>query len=390
MDCPDSDSATSPFAPMLALVTVAYLLAHLLPAQAGELCSTGVAGTATSCEAASELAASLSRARVDRTLATDPLGDRGRQLDNTVAPQSDIVPLFAMTADGDNTNFQTSLTQWGSALSIADQQTLKQAQAEVGGDLTLPKSVKRRPDFDIWTQGRRELFVDNANNMEGNAFTSYLGADYRWHHDLLIGGMVQLDDSRRSVLLSPDAGEGTALMVGPYMAYRVTPNIRLDAKAAWGTAHDSAISGADSVSLETNRTLTEAKLTGNWGWNAWQLSQSGAVTYIDETSGGGAGLPPATVDITRFSLGPELKRHFDTGYGASIEPFAFFKSSLDFPDTPSGAPLAQNTIGGGVTLAKPDKYNISAVADVTESTVDGNHIATGKVLVKVPSRLLGF
>jgi hypothetical protein len=136
---------------MLALVTVAYLLAHLLPAEAGELCSTGVAGTATSCEAASELAASLSRACVDRTLATDPLGDRGRQLDNTITPQSDIVPLFAMTADGDNTNFQTSLTQWGSALSIADQQTLKQAQEEVGGDLILPKTVKRRPDFDIWT-----------------------------------------------------------------------------------------------------------------------------------------------------------------------------------------------------------------------------------------------
>jgi hypothetical protein len=85
-----------------------------------------------------------------------------------------------------------------------------------------------------------------------------------------------------------------------------------------------------------------------------------------------------------------VKRHFDTGYGASIEPFAFFKSSLDLTDTPSGAPLAQNTIGGGVTLAKPDKYNISAVADLTENSDGGDQVATGKVLVKVPSRLLGF
>ena len=136
--------------------------------------------------------------------------------------------------------------------------------------------------------------------------------------------------------------------------------------------------------------LTEAKLTGNWGWNAWQLSQSGAVTYIDETSGGSAGLPGATVDLTRFTVGPELKRHFDTGNGASIEPFAFFKSSLDLTDTPSSAPLAQNTIGGGVTLAKPDTYNITAMADVTESSNGGDQVATGKVLVKVPSRLLGF
>ena len=70
-----------------------------------------------------------SRARVDRTLATDPTRrPRPAGLTTTVAPHGDVVPLFAMTADGDNTNFKTSLTQWGSALSVADQETLKQAQ----------------------------------------------------------------------------------------------------------------------------------------------------------------------------------------------------------------------------------------------------------------------
>jgi len=142
------------------------------------------------------------------------------------------------------------------------------------------------------------------------------------------------------------------------MAYSVTPNIRLDAKAAWGTAHDSAVSGANSISLDTNRMLTEARLTGDWGWNSWQLSQSGALTYAGETSDGMAGISAASIDVTRFTVGPELKRHIDTGNGASIEPFAFFKSSLDLTDAASAAPLAQNTIGGGVTLARPDTYNI--------------------------------
>jgi hypothetical protein len=85
-----------------------------------------------------------------------------------------------------------------------------------------------------------------------------------------------------------------------------------------------------------------------------------------------------------------LKRQIPTGNGASIEPFAFVKSSLDLADTTSGAPLAHNTIGGGGTLAKPDNYNIRAMADFTESNDGTDQVATGKVLVTVPSRLLGF
>ena len=45
---------------------------------------------------------------------------------------------------------------------------------------------------------------------------------------------------------------------------------------------------------------------------------------------------------------------------------------------------------GGVLLAKPDKYNIRAAADFTESTSGTGEVATGKVSVSVPSSLLGF
>jgi hypothetical protein len=114
------------------------------------------------------------------------------------------------------------------------------------------------------------------------------------------------------------------------------------------------------------------------------------LTDIDETSAGLAGIPGASIDVTRFTVGPELKRHIDTGNGASIEPFAFFKSSLDLADATWAAPLAHNTIGGGVTLAKPDNYNLRAVVDFTESNDGADQVATGKVLVTVPSRLLGF
>jgi hypothetical protein len=375
---------------MLSLAA-ALLSASLLPSRAAEQCTPGVAGVATACDAATDLAQGLAQRRVDRTLATDPVSNRAGRLDGATAPQGgDVVPLFAMTADGDNTNFKTSLTQWGSAFSAADQETLKDLQTAIGQDAALPRTMKPKPQFDIWAQGRRELFVDNGA-VQGSAITTYLGADYRWRNDLLIGGMVQLDDSRRSILASPDAAEGAAFMAGPYLAYRLTPNVRLDAKAAWGTAHDSAVSGAESLDLAADRMLTEAKLSGHWGWHAWQLSQSGALTYIDETSLSGIpGTGATSLDITRLTVGPELKRHIDTGNGASIEPFAFFKSSLSLADPAWGTPVTQNTVGGGFTLAKPDTYHIRAMADFTETTDSADEVATGKVLVTVPSSLLGF
>ena len=308
-----------------ALIVIALAASAATPSTAAELCSTGVAGVATSCEAAFGLARDLAQGRSDRTLAIDPTKDRARRLDGSYGA-GDGAP-FAMSGDNDNVNFNTSLKQWGSAFSAADLESLKQAQTLIGGDASLPKAGKpRAPKFDLWAQGRSQRFIDDGTKR-GNAVTTTLGADYRWDRNLLIGGMVQLDGSHQTILASPDATAGSAYLAGPYLAYRLSPNVVLDAKAAWGTAHDSAASGAANIDLTANRMLSGARLTGQWGWNAWQLSQSGAVTYFDETSHGIAPMQASSAGITRFSVGPELKRHIDTGNGASIEPFAFFRSS---------------------------------------------------------------
>ncbi len=366
------------------------LLANCGPAFA--TCSDGSIGSAD-CEDPSTLAQDLLQRRVDRTLATDPADERlGRLNQSTSAGASAVTAPFALTPDGDNVNFKTSLTQWGSALSAADQEALEAARKALGDDASLPKAVKSpAPRFDLWAKGHRELFTESGTaTKEGSAFTTYLGADYRWHRKLLLGGMVQLDDSRQNIVEAPDAVGGQAFMVGPYFAYQLTPNVTFDARAAWGTSHDSAVVGADTTSFATGRMLGEAKLSGSWGWDQWQLSQSGAVTYLDETSTEIVGVSATSVDVARLSVGPELKRHIDIGNENSVEPFAFFRSSLDLADPGLAAPLAQNTVGGGVTLAKPHHYNVSATADYTESTAGTDGVATGKVSVKLPSSLLGF
>lgn len=381
-------SSRSPLA--LVILLMALLMpAYPAPSRAAEICTTGVAGIATSCEAASALAQDLAKRRTDRMLGIDPTGSRSNRLTSSGSSQGSVVMApFALSVDAGNADFNTSLTQWGSAFSAADADTINQAQTTLGGDAVLPRAVKpAAPQFDLWAQGRNQRFTGDGAIKTGSAFTTYLGADYRLRRDLLIGGMIQFDDERQTILATREAIDGTAYMAGPYMAYRLSPNVLLDAKAGWGMVHDSAIAGTEAMSLASDRLLTEARLTGNWGWNAWQLSQTGAVTYLRAASGIRiAGVP----DITRFSIGPELKRRIDSGNGASVEPFVFLKSSLDLDGAIPGVPVAQNTIGGGVTLAKPDKYNIRALADFTDGANSADQVATGKVSVSVPASLLGF
>lgn len=371
-------------------VALAALLASASYAPAADNCPIGAPGIAV-CGAAPDLARDLSKRRVNRTLATNPASDRLNRLDGSGS--SDATTPFAMTPDGDNANFNTSLTQWSAALSAAELERLKKVKEAAGEDLALPKQIKSPTKFDLWAKGRSESFSEyGAAEKEGGALTTYVGADYRMSHDFLFGGLVQFDESRQTIVAAPDAIDGKAFMAGPYMAYRLNPHVVVDAKAAWGTGQDSAMAGDDSVHFATARMLSEAKVKGSWAINQWQLSQMGAVTYLDETSASNIGsIAGTSVDVTRFSMGPELKRQFDTRNGASVEPFAFFKSSLDLSEVGFQDSAASNTVGGGVVLAKPENFNIRAQADYTESMDDiSMPEARGKVSVTVPSSLFGF
>lgn len=370
--------------PMLAML---WLLALPAASLADESC-TGASATSV-CDETSALAKDLMRRRVSRTLAVGPASDR---LDLLKTPGTAAVTPFVMTPDGGNANFTTSLSQWSSSLSAADREKLKAASEASGENLPLPQPVQDARKFDLWAKGRREAFgKDGRVTKEGSAVSTFMGADYRLDKDLLIGGMLQVDEAHQTILAAPDAVEGSAYMAGPYFAYRVTPHIVFNAKTAWGNAQDNAIAGSASEAFATQRMLSEAKVSGQWGWEGWQLSQSGAVTYLDETSIGLAGASETSVDVTRLSVGPEVKRRFQAGENLSIEPFAFFKSSVDVAETGLADPSALNTIGGGVTLAEPDSYSIRATADYSEHTESTNPgEAKGKVSVSVPTSILGF
>jgi autotransporter-like protein len=246
--------------------------------------------------------------------------------------------------------------------------------------------VGATPDGEsVWAESRQAPFqtVGGASALT----TTYFGADYRLGSDLLLGAMVQRDDRIVTLPIDGEVTATDAYLAGPYAAYRLSSNLVLGARAAFGETSDGTALVREEADFTTNRLLTEARLSGSWGFGEWQLMPAAAVTHVDETSIAAIpGVAGTNVTMTRFTAGPEVRRPIDMGFGSSLEPFAFFKTSFDLDDIKIGPAAARNTIGGGVVMNDADGYVIQAIGNYSETVgaaIPDPSLA-GKVMVSVP------
>jgi hypothetical protein len=237
----------------------------------------------------------------------------------------------------------------------------------------------------VWAESRQAPFqtIDGAPALT----TTYFGADYRLGSDLLFGAMVQRDDR---IVTLPIGGEVTATdayLAGPYAAYRLSSNLVLGARASWGETSDGTALVGEDANFTSNRLLTEARLSGSWGFGEWQLMPAAALTHVDETAIAAIpGLVGTSTVLTRFTAGPEVRRAIDMGFGSSLEPFAFLKTSFDLDDVKVVPGAARSTIGGGVVVRDAEGYIIQATGDYSETVgaaIPDPSLA-GRVMVSVP------
>ena len=236
----------------------------------------------------------------------------------------------------------------------------------------------------VWAESRQTHF--QAIGGAPALTTTYFGADYRLGSDLLLGAMVQKDE-RIATLPIGEVTATDAYLAGPYAAYRLSSNLVLGARASWGKISNGTVLASEEADFTTGRLLTEARLSGNWGLGEWQLMPAAAVTHLDETAiAAMPGLAGTSVTMTRFTVGPELRRSIDMGFGSSLEPFAFFKTSFDLDDIKVGPAAARSTIGGGIVVNDADGYLIQAIGDYSETVgaATPDQSLAGKVSVSVP------
>jgi len=243
-------------------------------------------------------------------------------------------------------------------------------------NITAPTEDTASP---VWMDNRQ--VASQPVSLDAALTTTYFGADYRVGSDVLIGAMVQRADRSTNPLIDGEETVPDAYLAGPYAAYRLSPNLVLGARAAWGETSDVTTSDNDRQSLTKNRLLTEARLSGNWAVGNWQLMPAASITYVDDTAIASiSGLSDAVAQ-TRVTAGPQIRRQFDAGGAGSLEPFAFFKTSLDLDSIVVLPDAARNTIGGGVALNQPDGYSIQATANFSETV--GAELPDAEVAGKV-------
>ena len=238
----------------------------------------------------------------------------------------------------------------------------------------------------VWADSRQTPFqaIEGAPAVTA----TYFGADYRLGSDVLLGAMVEKDDRIVTLPIGGDLTATDVYLAGPYAAYRLSSNLVLGARAAWGEISDGATSLAnEEANFITNRLLTEARLSGSWDLGGWQLMPAAALTHVDETAIAAIPSPAGTsTTATRFTAGPEVRRAIDMGFASSLEPFAFVKTSFDLDDVKIAPGAARSTIGGGIVMNDARGYIIQATGDYSETVGVAlpDPSLAGKVMVSVP------
>lgn len=354
-------------------------------AQAG--CVNADGSVTTTCASGEDISRQFLQQRVDRTLAAEPeLGQISGRFSGTVwDPGANGAAPLSVAPGDDTATLKTSLSQWGSYIARSDAKKIEEAKKLAPKDLKLPAPVvMQERTVDVWTETR--FNYAEGQDAASRGYTSYMGADYAIGRNVLFGAMAQLEDLHQSAAdWGPSGAAGDAYLAGPYVAMKLTPNLTLDAKAAWGQGNVDTTAG----NLASDRSLAEARLKGNWTVNDWRLSPSASLSRVTESA---ANVPGTAVAVERLTVGPEIARPVALGDGRVVEPFLHYQNSLDFdaatallqPGSPVPDLNAQSTVGGGLTYTKPNEYTIRATTDVQGVGSEADKNLSSRVQVSIP------
>lgn len=189
--------------------------------------------------------------------------------------------------------------------------------------------------IDIWGEVYRSNFT--VQNREGDFSIYYLGADYRLSDNMLIGILGQIDDIDFDGNIGGLGGDGA--MIGPYVTTRVSENLFIDARIAFGES-DNEVSPFSTYTdtFETSRTLLAASATGEMQLSEkLTLRPEFSVQYLSEESDSytdslGSTIPNVSVDQGQFSFAPRLHRDFQLSSGWVLRPYGEVEGIYSFGD----------------------------------------------------------
>ncbi len=288
---------------------------------------------------------------------TDDVMGQGALGIPTTGPSSTSTALFSLLAgqmaplglgQGSSFKFGTSLSEMRAKAAEAEapgyQKKLEDAGLSLSEVSGLTPLQEHRTGFDLWVEGQFSAYTDDIGGIprEGDFGVLYMGADYVLAPGVLVGALVQVDDTKEDINGSERTGEidGTGWMAVPYFGFKLLDNLFFDTRAAWGRSdNDIWLRDGDlgfrNGSFETDRWLATATLTGVYTHDAWRLSPElgfayGHEAYDTYTNSLDQLVPGASANIGRLTGGAELAYSIQMHNGTTLEPMVGIEGIWNF------------------------------------------------------------
>ncbi|HGC5753449.1 TPA: autotransporter outer membrane beta-barrel domain-containing protein, partial [Legionella pneumophila] len=172
-------------------------------------------------------------------------------------------------------------------------------------------------DFDFWSEVHAGYYYNWQNDRftrnQGAFNVSYFGADYLVNNAIVAGLLVEVDlVGQAGDSLGFNRAYGNGWLVGPYLSARVASDVYLHTRAAWGQSNNTInVFGLYQDHFNTNRSLYNAELVGDWYYSSWRFSPTVGFTYYNEEQHNfmnavNVNIPGQDIAVGQFNIGPEL------------------------------------------------------------------------------------
>ena len=256
-------------------------------------------------------------------------------------------------------------------------------------------SPQSRGCWDAWTEAHYMRFYDSGNRR-GNFLIGYAGIDCQVHPAVMLGFLGQvdwIDDKIGSLSAEID---GLGWMVGPYATARLTPDLYLDMRAAWGRSdNDINISGMTG-SFDTSRWLIDGQLTGNVYMDDVRITPEISLSYIEERQNdfldsSNHYTASQVVSLGRLRFGPEVSKRYILDSGLIVEPHFSLRGIWDFAGTNVKVAGVDYNIEGlrgvaelGFILQRSDDFNVRVSVKYDGIGLKDYHAFGGQFWLNIP------
>lgn len=186
----------------------------------------------------------------------------------------------------------------------------------------------------VWAEGSYTRF-DDALTDDGGFGIIHVGADYLVNPNFMVGLSVQADTFEQTAT-SGDEFDALGWMVGPVATARLTQNLFLDGRLAYGQADNEITRGGSADEFDSTRMLAELSLIGQAEYAGFNFLPEAELLYFAEeteayTSATLGAIAATEVEIAQARLGGQVEHDLDalglgSGFTGYAELFSVFTS----------------------------------------------------------------